>query len=110
VLLIDNLNLKVRVVAFGDRQFGFVAFSIAQRSNGLITTDAVILVPRESTGEVFEDPLTGGASGANERRIPSKMLAQYVEQGRLAGTVSTGEDREARMEVDLDRVELAPIP
>ena len=43
MLLIDNLNLKVRVVALGDYQAGFVAFAIAQHSNGLITTNAVIL-------------------------------------------------------------------
>jgi hypothetical protein len=109
VLLIDDLNLKVWVVALGDRQSGFVAFSLAQGSNGLVATDAVILVPREPTGEVFADPLSGRASGADEWRIPSKVLAEYVEKGRLAGTVSTGENREARMEINLDRVELAPI-
>ena len=109
MLLVDDLNLKVRIVTFGYRESGFVAFSIPQRSNRLVATDAVILVPWKPTGEVFEDPLSGGASGADEWRIPPKVLAEYVEKGRLAGAVSTGENRKARMEVDLDRVELAPI-
>jgi hypothetical protein len=67
-------------------------------------------VPWQPTGEISEDPLPGRTGGANEGRIPSEVLAEYVQQGCLAGTICTGKDRKARMEVDLDRIELAPFP